>query len=657
MFTDAVLLWLITILFSSIVVIGASSISFTRVDFSKDEETFLGLPIILASFSAIGSWLTVGYKGNISLLFPPLLLFLGWVTGLRVKKPQIDFLILIFIIVFCTLMFGIKVASSFDFNSNIWLVTHHDTYFYTYLLNSINAEKAESGILQLALKSFDLPYDYKFYHYIEFYIVTFLKKISNINSFLYVNLFFPIFFSLIGIYCAFLFFYIRFKNKYSKFKILLIVSSLFMSMRFIYVDDYLHSLIYKLGFDLLVLQNFYAPHPFSYFRGYKIALTLIFCLPVIHVSMKQKQFLTFGFVSLASLASVALTPFSLLIAVFHHPYFRYFQNRWGLRIWILPVAAALLLAWFAKPIGFPNFSASYIFRTVLITFNQLVEDHFFQFGVMSIMLLMCSKQKQTHWFGLLILSFPLIYFKHSWLFKLYLPLFLVLGFLLIKKNKTEIRFPQIAISLLVLLIITRGYSYIININQVYTNLIYMFVLLLTIATVLEHTHATRQNLLVGISLIVIMLSGHAAYEQNKIPLTKEILPTSLISQLVNLQDRVNLLAVSQLDNIYVLNSQLGWSINHYTDLVQVIQGGFEFLSPQQVSMLKDSGFDIQMDLSPLKGHNMQDLESEKSFLLEKFKYLLVEAQPQFDRYHEFGRKYSTNSYYIETGKYWIYVLN
>jgi hypothetical protein len=271
--------------------------------------------------------------------------------------------------------------------------------------------------------------------------------------------------------------------------------------------------------------------------------------------------------------------------------------------------------------------------------------------------LVSSKNGKALAFAILLLALPLIYFQHQWLFKLYFPLFL--GFLawLLIPIKTKSGLPEMAVALLVTLIITAAYRYISNINQIYTNLLFVLVLVVSLTLLFEYALPTRKIGLALAGLVGLALNFHSAYEHNKMPLLKEQLPQSLATEISSLSTRANLLSIAEFKEFpFLLNSQLGCSFTHYTDQLQWVQGGYEHLTDEQKTILKSTGFDFPYELSPLKDKKFDNLEAEKAFLLQHFKYMLVENLDKFKPYHDFGRAHAKQTYFIRDGNYFCYAF-
>ena len=272
------------------------------------------VPLLLLLLSGIGAILTTGLMSIVSTgsIIVLLGLFIFYKPVKNSARGSLPLLIGLFITY--TALFWLRAYLHFDFDHKLWFCIHHDDYSYIQQTNLIQITGKESHFYELIRAHFGLDYQYKPYHYPEFYWIILYKKCFGGSTYLWFQLVIKSLLAVVALHTLIAYACTDYKNRYWWW--LLVLSALYFTLRYIIPDDFLREIIPGEYAKSVFFQNYYGAHPLSYFRGYKIALAIIYVLPV-YCLVRQKVFVAATLFSFAaSVVSIGLLPICAIMVAF-----------------------------------------------------------------------------------------------------------------------------------------------------------------------------------------------------------------------------------------------------------------------------------------------------------------------------------------------------
>jgi hypothetical protein len=573
----------------------SSALRFRKWSESDEGDIVLGIPFLFVFFGTIGAILTVGIHGLFSWLGVPVLLFFSLVGKLKFRKPGWILKWHLPAFIFGAVFFLLKIFVLFDSEKNSFYCTFHDDYSYLSQINLLKSEGRESHFSELIRSSFNLEFQYKIYHLIEFYFVLFFKGIFGGTTYHWFHFFLKPILNVFAILSLGSFISSRYPRKGSAILIILISALFYSTLRFNLVDDFIYQLF---KFDFLkgvFFQNYYFPAPLSYHVSYKISLSFIFLIPVFFIWIKnQKGLLSLIAVSaLCGITSIAFIPFCALLFFCSVSTIFILKDKTVIGIWL-----AVLFMILCKVLIFiyqgNDGLARFVFSSFFTGFNLVFENfywHFFYFSLFVLVFTRASNVKKSAAFTLLL--FPCIYIFPSILFKFYaLLIFSFLFYFIFRRSAftRNVFLSKIVPIFIFLYYIVSFFPGIANLSQVYSNVLFLIICLVLLEFVfciniklqfLSHFLAIAFLLTINIPAIVY---------DNKTPLHREAIPENFFTDPIVNGNVINVLSVSEYFGApYIDQYQLGQGLCNRLDNLAISMGGLENLDSASIHSFHQTG--------------------------------------------------------------------
>jgi hypothetical protein len=655
MFTQLLVVFLVGLLVL-VPVLGFSG----AIDSTSSRKNMGWIPLVLLFMAFLGSWITVGPYGSVSLASPFLLVMAWWAYG----KPGFSFFFgsaAWFAIGFFCIVFGLQAYLLVDFQTGSFALTHHDDYSYLSLANLTQQTGREAYPAELNRILFGMDYVYQFYHYFEFYLIGLIQKTTRLPNYVVYHFFLQPFLQTLALVQAYLFF--RNRLSWSVLVLFPFVILCFSSLRFVCLDEWINGVVPSAYWKTVFFQNYAFPHPLSFYRGYKICLAVIFVLAFLDAPREKSKEIWF-LLCLASLVSVALFPICIgtltlrLIA------------KWIPERFIFTGVLAFLLATFffrVVPGSLPVFEMAEFYSRVQQTVNLVFENHYWMllFGLIPIFW-----GGPVSWKKSLsgIAAFPLVLLHHKWLFKLLLLYCFGLLFWLIWKGwnskKGFFLFGVHYSAFLFLFAVVPYFAHVADLTQVFYNLLFPGALWF-LAEVLQASNVPEPKPLRIPFLAGFFLFGiPAVVADRKMPLRPADVPRiPFFEATARSKTPVRALFFARFDHLPFLYHFIPGNeyLNKYNHIFTTA-AGFEQLDSSDIQLLEKTGYWKYAKRWPyleFLGDRWGPMETSVLTFLDRYPIdvLYIEDKPEFEGLLKSIRPRIENQYYVEVGHYFVCILH
>jgi hypothetical protein len=621
-------------------------------------QLLYNVPMMLLLLSAIGASISVGFFSIVST--GTLLLIIGLLIFLRPQINKIDngIPLLIGVFLIYSTLFWLRVWLHYDTSNQNWFCIHHDDYSYIQQTNLLALTGKESHFYELIRAHFGLDFVYKPYHYPEFYLIILLKKLFGGSTYLWLQIGIKSLLAVTALHA--LYAYAQSKQKGAYWWWILVISALFFTLRYIIPDDFLRDIIPGRYAKSVFFQNYYGVHPLSYFRGYKVALAIIYVLPV-YFLVQQKSFIAAILFSMAaSIVSVGLLPICMIMVAWA------LAKQWFTKYWVLSGVVLFTVG----SLSFKYYTSAQ--KTSLLAFlnnewqfifNQIFEHHFWQIFFVAIALLMLGVKGIRRVYAILLCLFPLIYVQYNILFKIFSLLALsgVLYYELRQKDDEKSIFNNALFWGMALLYGCLPYvAHIANTGQVYTNVLFLFVCVVCIDVLQLHTFANAKIVAVFASIYIVVMALPALIYDAKVPLHSEVIPNKVTSFIGRSGQYVNALSLSTYPHSpHIDHDQLGNGLLNVSDKVVVTLGGIEMLSNKDSILIKNIGYGGFLDRLPytewLRKKRYTELNGLIPFIQQyNIKMVLLENSNELEKTYNILQDYFHQKEEVEGMGYTIF---
>lgn len=622
-----------------------------------EERSLLNLPIILLTLAFVGCIFSTSVHSASFYLF--LLLGLGaFQIRFSRKEAEIDFYpFLVF-----HLLFLLKVSVLYNWEIGTFNCTHHDDYNYLQQISLLETTKRESIFTELYREIFGLEYAYRVYHYFEFYVCILFKSLFRTNAYVTYHFFLLPYLGTL----AFTSFYSFTRSigvlKPNRWFVFLFCLLIFCTIRYTMVDEFVKMFVLKKYFKVSFFQNYSVQHPLSYFFGYKLCIAFLFVLPVVYLSWKSKLSRSGFYVILSGVASIALIPFTVLLSIFP------IVKKWiGPRVLLGLSVLILLSTWVylgivsgSEPTSIPKT----IYLSYLTFFNLFFENFYWCLFYFALLVLLSTRSKIHRAFAGLLLVFPLIYFDHNLLFKVYS--ILLLAFYVFLEQRKKLNWNSPLLGIVVALLLCYSFcsllSWIPDINQIYTNI--LFLVACAAIGLGIHSIKLKSYLYVNsaLAITILLVSVPSLAFDNRMPIRTEKPEGDLNKFLGNSDLPTKVLSFSTFSHLpFIYHDQLGASILNQFDNYFIIPARFNTLLKGEVAYLKNTGFYSVLTRNPYFDF-MQSIEKDDATTIAHFvkanriRLILVKEDMVKDAYFSQINPLKYDSLFVEGGNYWIFRL-
>jgi len=505
----------------------------------------------------------------ITLIFSGFFLYRNKIT---IKASWSEFYLVPLFILF----FLVKFLPLFNFETGVLFCSHSDDYCYIQQTTMLMDKKVELPYYNIVNQYFGSESKFGFYHYFEFYVLSFLKLITGFSLYhLYHFVLWP-FLQICGFYAVMRFF----SNCYRQATRIdyFFMLTIFSTLRFTVADEIINSALDSAFLKVSFFQNYSFSQPLSFWGGMKNVLTFIFIFPLLELVWERKW-----------TGSLVLFLLNISVSIVHGPICALIIFTFRFIDIIGKKAAAILsvLIFLASQV-FIHYQFDYPASLLLLSnFNGLFENYY---GLLfaALVFFLCNRgiiRKHSLLAGLLL--YPLIYLRHGWFFKLFL---VYLGYFLFAYRKTIASlkaYPFLPIFLIISAFASIAGMYITDAGQFRQNFNYIFALVL-FCEVLGRFRTTSKSNYLQISAVAVLLPlcYVSLYVDHQRPLHQES-PSQL--QLPK-KEILKAFCLPVYQNIpFHYQNLLGNTLMNEQDNIVVLPGGFDKLQPDKLLTLEKSG--------------------------------------------------------------------
>ncbi|HOY95873.1 MAG TPA: hypothetical protein PK509_09065, partial [Catalimonadaceae bacterium] len=179
-----------------------------------------------------------------------------------------------------------KFLPLFNFETGVLFCSHSDDYCYIQQTTMLMDKKVELPYYNIVNQYFGSESKFGFYHYFEFYVLSFLKLITGFSLYhLYHFVLWP-FLQICGFYAVMRFF----SNCYRKATRIdyFFMLTIFSTLRFTVADEIINSALDSAFLKVSFFQNYSFSQPLSFWGGMKNVLTFIFIFPLLELVWERK---------------------------------------------------------------------------------------------------------------------------------------------------------------------------------------------------------------------------------------------------------------------------------------------------------------------------------------------------------------------------------
>lgn len=512
--------------------------------------------------------------------------------------------------------------------------------------------------------AFNLDYNYKIYHLIEFYFILFFKEFFGGNSFQWFHFFLKPFLNTLALLLVTSFISFRYPKHKGNFWFILLCSLLFYTtLRFNLADDVLNQFLHLDFLKGVFFQNYYFPAPLSYHVSYKISLSFIFLIPVFFLWIRDKRdILSIICVSsLAVVASIAFIPFCGLLMLISFCCLFISERKASAAVWIL-ILIVLSLVIFKSVFDGKHDLLKIIFSTFFRNFNLIFENFYWQLFYFSLFVILFINTGKWQKFGsVLLLVFPLVFLSPSLLFKIYSAavIFLILFFVKRKSGFLQNEFIQFLAPLFILLYFSVSlFPLIPNLAQVHSNIMFLLISLVLLEYIFQSRIRISSLSFLFPGLLLLALNFPAIAYDNRTPLHKERIPEDFFRESVFKNRTVNIISISAYPAAPFLDQfQLGQGIYNRLDNAVISMAGFELLDSNSMHTIRETGFIASLKRIPAWQELYDQKKSLEDFIIKRrIKVVLIENDSRFNHYFSDLQPRIKSRYHEPVRNYYLLVL-
>lgn len=652
------------VFFTLLVILAGSiwlslSIRFRSISLLPENHSLLALPLIILGLATLGSWLTVGFWGHISILGTLVLGLSLFLLKPEWTRPKYDLWPVAGFSAFGLFLAALRFYILWQPGQNQFLCTHHDDYSYIQQINLLALTGKESHFAELTRLAFGMEYRFSLYHLIEFYLVLLFKGLAPSATYSWFHFFLkPIF----SAWAAFsLYVYARSVSAKAINSLALggLVVLVFSSLRFNLLDEYVQHIGSAAYWKSVFFQNYYFAAPLSYHVSYKISIALIFLLPLA-VGLFELSFAQLiVFLLAATAASVGLLPMAMALiagkAAIH----------WvGLQVYIRLIGVGLMALFLLMPLAPGADHSGYLkglYASGFYLFNLVFENHYWLLFWGFLGLIAAGRGLSLRVKLGFILLFPLVYFSPGFLFKLFAFGSLGLTGYSLFRNKAWQKSSVFLVfipALAALGMLMPWVSFLPNVQQIFTNLIFTALALLVLevfgwkAVSLDWRHSW------WIFPVFFGIQIPALLYDNRTPLHEENIPEEVFRQPCFEKKMVRVLSISAYAKFPAIDEyMLGHGLLNRKSNVVISLAGPEQFDSAQIAVFKQSPLWKPISRIPYFDAYFQNGDDLKSFIKKhEVDFLLVEDSPAFDQTRAICDSLAKAKWKEPARNYWIFAM-
>lgn len=625
-------------------------------------ENIYLLPGFLLLFSALGSWLTVGFPGIISILSIPCLF---WFYKLYAKKvyfyiPKSELFLLLGLISLC---FGLQVFLLADVSNHSFRTVHADDYSYIHLSGLLQFTGKESLFTELNRILFNLDFKYLPYHYFEFYILSIIQRITGFSNFLVFEFFIIPVAEVLALWQLYRFI----QNRWPQSSFLVVVGLaliLFSSLRFNFLDEKLNQIIPMGYWNKVFFKNYPYQHPLSFFFGYKLCLGVVFLLPLIQAFREKENWSHWLFQAvLTGIISVANLPFvGGLLAV------KWLSSRLSYAN-ILVISLIIIVIVLPLNISYPqgwSYQMGNIYPKLQANTNLIFENYYWTMLPVFLLILVLGRQ-QYRWLLLPLALFPLIFIQHQIGFKVFLVYILCLFAFYIwwfRLSGSGKLFGEPFLVLAGLHFFAQYFEFIPDFNQVSLNLFYLVLVVFLLDMLIEFKVQLTSLTAVLLLLVVIFVNIPSVIADRQMPLRNGKIPeVPFFEESQRSGKPVKALYIVRFRHLpFIFHTIPGNEFLQRYNHIFISPAGIEQLTDTNIQLLKNTGFWYIALRNPYfefaQNRKKEPAENLYDFVKQhQIQALFVENQPQFEYWLERIKPWIKETYLLENKETKLFILN